>query len=61
MQCCLINYRACKNCAAILFWRDSQAREPLLPLRIQMALDPDFVEYWLIRIRMRVSTVFEIV
>jgi hypothetical protein len=33
---------------AVVFQRDGQALKPVCPLTVQMALDPDLVDHWLI-------------
>lgn len=50
MQCGLIDHRAGENRTSIVFQRDGQAAKPVCPLLSKMALDPDLVDFGLIRI-----------
>lgn len=50
MQCGLVHYRAGQERIAVLFQRYGQAVEPVGPLTVQVALEPDLIDHGLPRI-----------
>ena len=47
IQCGLIDYLPPEQGLAVVLERDGQTLKPVSPLRTQMALDPDLIDYWL--------------
>jgi hypothetical protein len=48
MQRGLIDYWAGYKRIAVVFQSESHFSKPVCPLMTQMALDPDFIDHWLI-------------
>jgi len=48
MQRGMIDHRASQKWIAVVFQRDGHFSEPVCPVMTQMALDPDFIDHWLI-------------
>ena len=55
MQRSLISHRTADKRIAVRFRCDSHTLKPDLPLRIQLALDPDLVDCGLVRVSLRVD------